>query len=381
MSIRHNPSHHRQTRRTLLLGLSGLTASVLGALPGVRPARAQVAPATPWLQLDPAKPLSRIAFGSCLQQRQPQPIWKAVREAKPELFVMTGDSVYGDVTDGTMKELKAAYQRQGGHPAFAEARAAWPFLATWDDHDYGLNDAAVNFPYKAEARALFAEFWGLDAKILPPDGIYRTQVIGPPGQRVQIILLDARSFRSEFTLRTKEERAASLLGGPYTPDLNPDKTMLGPVQWSWLESELRRPAEIRLIVSSIQLLAEAHHFERWGNLPREQARFFDLLRQTRAKGVLVLSGDRHRAQIYRRTEDVDYPLHEITSSALNVSVAGREPNDAGRLGAMLSEDNFGLIVIDWEARRLRAGLERLSGIPAPGIDLSFDDLGIARDQR
>lgn len=379
--MRRDPSRHRPTRRTVLSGAVGVAASAVGLWPGSDPALAEVAPATPWLPLDPAKPLTRIAFGSCLQQRQPQPIWKAVREAAPELFILMGDNVYGDVSDGTMRELKAAYQRQGAHPDFATARAAWPFLATWDDHDFGLNDASASFPYKREARALFAEFWGLDQKALPPEGIYRSQVIGSPGQRVQVILLDMRTFRSEFALRSKEDRAASQLGGPYAPDPSPDKTMLGPAQWSWLEAELTRPAELRLIVSSVQLLAEAHHFERWGNLPREQARFFEILKRTRAKGVLVLSGDRHRAQFYRRTEGLDYPLYEITSSALNISIAGREPEDAGRQGAMLSEDNFGLMVIDWERRQLRAELKRLSGIPAPSIDLSFDDLGVAREAR
>ena len=40
------------------------------------------------------------------------------------------------------------------------------------------------------------------------------------------------------------------------------------------------PARLRLIVSSIQALAEYHGWEAWANFPREQARLFELLRVT-----------------------------------------------------------------------------------------------------
>ena len=35
-----------------------------------------------------------IAFGSCLHQRQPQPVWEAVTVLRPEAFVFLGDNVY-----------------------------------------------------------------------------------------------------------------------------------------------------------------------------------------------------------------------------------------------------------------------------------------------
>ena len=57
----------------------------------------------------------------------------------------------------------------------------------------------------------------------------------------------------------------------YVPDDDPGKTMLGEVQWAWLADRLREPAELRLIVSSIQVVAEAHGWERWGNLAARAA--------------------------------------------------------------------------------------------------------------
>jgi hypothetical protein len=47
--------------------------------------------ATPWPGLPPADTrIERIAFGSCLHQGTPQPIWNAVRARAPQ--VMVGDS-------------------------------------------------------------------------------------------------------------------------------------------------------------------------------------------------------------------------------------------------------------------------------------------------
>ena len=207
-----------------------------------------------WLPVDPGATLERIAFGSCLHQRRPQPIWRAVRAADPQLFLMLGDNVYGDVSDASLNEMREAYKVQAAHPELAEIRRAVPFLATWDDHDFGLNDASAAFPHKAATRALFAEFWELPASALPSEGIYRSVLIGPAGRRVQIILLDLRTFRSEFRETTRAEREATPGLGKFRPDADPAKTMLGERQWSWLAEELRRPAELRLVVSSIQVI-------------------------------------------------------------------------------------------------------------------------------
>jgi hypothetical protein len=37
-------------------------------------------------------------------------------------------------------------------------------LATWDDHDYGLNDAGTEYPHKKVSQEMFLDFFGV-----PPD--------------------------------------------------------------------------------------------------------------------------------------------------------------------------------------------------------------------
>ena len=79
---------------------------------------------------------------------------------------------------------------------------------------------------------------------------------------------------------------------------------------------LRQPAEIRLIVSSIQFAPEVHGGECWANMPHEQQRMMDVLKRTRAAGVIFLSGDRHWCEFSRMDGPTGYPLWDFTSSSM-----------------------------------------------------------------
>ena len=246
-----------------------------------------------------AAPLTRIAFGSCAHQTKPQPIWDAVLAYRPELFVFLGDNVYGDVTSPALTELREAYAQAATIEGYAKVRATVPVLATWDDHDYGQNDAGGEFPFRAATKQLFLDFWQVpaDDPRRTHDGIYDARTFGPEGMRVQLIVLDTRSFRSPLRL-TGEPGVPGK--GPYLPDPDPAKTMLGAAQWAWLRAQLLQPAELRLIVSSVQVLAEGHGWEGWDNLPLERIRLLELIDQTGAGGVIFVSGDRHVGALYQR---------------------------------------------------------------------------------
>src|SRR5688572_29544020 len=92
--------------------------------------------------------VSRIAFGSCARQDKPQPIWDAVVETKPQHFVFLGDNIYADTED--MEVMKQKYALLGKQPGYIKLKATCPVHATWDDHDYGKNDAGAEYPRKKE---------------------------------------------------------------------------------------------------------------------------------------------------------------------------------------------------------------------------------------
>lgn len=333
-----------------------------------------VALQTPWLELDAQTRLTRIGVGSCLSQLHPQPIWEGVLGLKqrPELFLMLGDNVYGDIKSPGGDELIEAYRMQAVQPEFATARAALPFLATWDDHDYGLNDGGADFQHRELSTELFLDFWKM-APPQPAGGIYYSRYFGPDDARVQIIMLDTRSFRS--ALKVKGDLFP--FWGRYEPSFDPDQTMLGEAQWQWLEAELKKPAKIRLLISSIQVLSEGHGFERWGNLAKERARLLQLLGDVGARGTILLSGDRHASAIYYTTVNGSQVVPELTASSLNRPYG---PSRDGRtdelLTALFSEANFGLVDIDWERAQVALTIKGVNGETLESLRFKFADLGI-----
>lgn len=302
--------------------------------------------------------LSRIAFGSCSHQGmvkdQSQAIWKPILANKPDLFLFLGDNIYSDTYDNTNKWKK--YLQLGALPGFKALKKMCPMLATWDDHDYGLNDSGAEFREKVVSQKLFMDFWGVPEKSprRKREGIYDAQIFGPPGRRVQVIMLDTRYFRGPLLrnpIRGPNE-------GKYIANHDRSSSMLGPAQWAWLADQLSRPAEVRLLCSSIQVLAQDHGWERWMTLPHERTKLFNLIRNSGAEGVIILSGDRHVAELSRMNNGPGgYPLYDITSSGLTMTYEIESEPNRWRVGEMYCPNNFGIIAIDWSKRDPRITLQ------------------------
>lgn len=337
---------------------------------------APVAPEGPALPgMDEA--VTSIAFGSCNTAQREIPILATIAGESHDLFMYVGDNVYGDARayNADLPELRENYAALAARPEFRLLRSAVPMLATWDDHDYGMNDMGRDFPFKGFAEQLFLDFWGAseDDPRRQREGIYDAQIFGPEGQRVQVIMLDTRYFRSDLT-RTDEYGAEGR--ERYIPSDNPDQDMLGSAQWAWLADQLAEPADLRLIVSSIQVLADGHGWEAWRTMPLERDRLFRLINESGAQGVVFVSGDRHSAGLYRRDDVASYPLYEITSSALNMA-SSRENTEPGpnRLGQMYSAENYGVIGIDWEQDQLSLEIRDMDGDAVRQESISLSAIG------
>ena len=99
----------------------------------------------------------KIAFGSCGNPYRPLPIFDRVVEHEPDLFIFLGDNIYGDTDD--MDLLRQKYQVLGKQPSFQKLKDRAEILATWDDHDYGRNDAGSEYPHKEASKQIFLEFF------------------------------------------------------------------------------------------------------------------------------------------------------------------------------------------------------------------------------
>lgn len=279
------------------------------------------------------EPVSRIGFGSCYKPEKVTRLWKAVSDFNPQVWLWLGDNVYADVIDGKyIKEnlpkdaFDRAYEALGKSEGISALKKLPPdhILATWDDHDYGLNDAGKSWERKKDAKKAFVKFWGGEER---SDGVYSARDLGPEGKRIRVILLDTRFNRD---------------------NPGPGADILGDKQWKWLEEQLASPgAELVVIGSSIQVLANQHRFEKWGNFPKSQAKLFRLIRESGAR-VIFTSGDRHHAEISRQTESpAGYPLFDVTSSGLTEKSSIRNETNDLRIGEVYVGGNFGVILVDW----------------------------------
>ncbi|MBD3675790.1 MAG: alkaline phosphatase family protein [Planctomycetaceae bacterium] len=321
---------------------------------------------------------SRIAFGSCAKEFKPQPILKQVVAQAPDLFVYLGDNIYADTKD--VQVLRDKYQQLDSKPEFQALRKNITVLSIWDDHDYGWNDAGKEYPKKNESREIFFDFWKVpeESPRRQHPGIYGSHLFEQDGKRLQIILLDTRFFRDPLKRLTKEDKN-SPWKNDYEPDPNPAKTMLGEAQWKWLEKQFQTPADVRIVCSSIQFGHEYNGWESWTNLPAQQQKMFDLIKSTKANGVVFISGDVHWAEISKRQPEGFYPIYDITASGLTEDWHNVEPNKY-RIGEAYRDNHFGTIDIDWKSSpvELKFQIIGLDGKTQRSHTVSLDDLHFSK---
>ena len=288
-----------------------------------------------------------LTFGSCNRTELPNLLWDDVLQTHPDVWIWGGDIVYAD-TD-SIPLLQQAYRAQAAVPGYRELEQTVPIMGTWDDHDYGLNDGGAEFSAKAQSQQAFLDFLQVDSadERRRREGVYYARRFETPKGSIKVILLDTRYHRSDLTPDTTGVKR-------YLPTLSKTATMLGDAQWNWLEAELQQStADFNVIMSSIQVLSDQHGFETWGNMPLERNKLLQVIHDSGAKGVILLSGDRHISEFSAYSEpNWAYPIIDFTSSGLTHAYSGftEEPNPF-RLGEVVPKISFGVIQFDFSQHR------------------------------
>lgn len=300
-----------------------------------------------------------IAFGSCNNQKLENKLWPAVLKNNPNLWVWGGDNIYSDTYD--MDKMAMDYKIQKEDKAYASLVNSTRVLGTWDDHDYGLNDGGEDYEMRKESQQLFLDFF--DVPKNDPrrerEGVYHSELFETENGSIKVIILDTRYFRTALTKSETQKKR-------FQPNTYGEGTILGEEQWQWLESELKNSrANFNVIVSSIQLLSGEHGFETWANLPHEQDKLYNLIKSSKANGVLVLSGDRHISEFSKKEfKGLKYPIIDFTSSGLThvYSSFSGEPNQY-RIGDVISEISFGVVRFNFKTKSVLMSMHDESNKP------------------
>ena len=268
--------------------------------------------------------LTRFAFGSCNDQRHAQPLWKPIMEAQPELFVWGGDAIYAD-WEQTF-DFKASYEKQKAQTDYKEMTSKIPVIGTWDDHDYGGDNAGGNFALKKESQKQFLDF--LDEPQNSPrrvrEGVYHSYNFGADNQQLKLVMLDNRYFKN----------------------LDPKANMLGEVQWAWLEEELKNSeASLHFIMGGLSILSPLIPYtEEWGEHGIELNRLTGLLRKYKTKGVVFLTGDKHFSSIFRARGHLEF----MSSGMTHIAARKTWWYLGGKYETSFFGLSFGQVDIAWE---------------------------------
>tara|TARA_Y100000022_G_scaffold152685_1_gene134620 strand:- start:41 stop:1042 length:1002 start_codon:yes stop_codon:yes gene_type:complete len=284
-----------------------------------------------------------LGFGSCLHQDRSMAILKTIEKKELDLFMFIGDNVYGDQKDGELDKLIRTYKQQYNNLENFLKNVSTDFI--WDDHDFGLNDGGSDYRYKDRAKELFLETWKIpsqDPRRLR-DGLYFDKMIEKNGLKVHLIFLDNRTFKSEWKLTDEFNKEGK---ERYVKDFDPDKTLLGKKQWQWLKDKLNEDSNIKIILSSLQILSLGHGWESWDKLPLEREKLFNLIDESNVSNLFILSGDRHRGGFYSFKTVDNNDIYEFTSSSLNLPIPfNTEEKGPLRIGSTYRKANFGVVRI------------------------------------
>ena len=274
----------------------------------------------------------------------------------PQVFVFLGDNIYADTKDmGLMREK---YALLGGPARLRQAAQELPVvLATWDDHDYGRNDAGAEYPRRRVAAGCSSTSSSepQDSPRRSREGVYVVPGVRPAGQA-------GAGHPARHPLLPQPAAAAS----PTTPagtsastaQHRPGATVLGEAQWAWLAEQLKVPAELRLIGSEHPGGPRGARVRRSGaTSPPSAAASSTCSGDTRPAASSSSAATATSAELSqdRTTRDgVGYPLYDLTSSSLN-SPSKRPKGDVNRrrVGEASGAENFGMVRIDWGGGNVR----------------------------
>ena len=172
---------------------------------------------TPIAIPDAERVIERIATAACLLDPAGGLALGDIDALDPDLMLWLGDNVYADrmAVLGDLAGMRGLYQRLGENERFRTLAADTTFMATWDDHDYGRNDAGAEWVFKDGAQREFLRFWGdgEDDPRADQAGVYSARTFGSGDRSLQVILLDNR-YTGIPTAMTRSGRSWARRNGP-----------------------------------------------------------------------------------------------------------------------------------------------------------------------
>lgn len=260
---------------------------------------------------------------SCVRHNFPDTGFDKVKDLEPEVLLMMGDNHYVHSTNRQTRQDANITQRSKRR-SFHKVIRDTPTYATWDDHDYGRNNAHSDIPVNSgnpnsavnrrATRTAFIDNWANPSYGQNDQGIYYDFSWGG----AKFFMLDSRYF--SVPARTgKESTEGKYLGGQ---------------QLNWLKDQLKAAEQagytFKIITAGRPFYAKKTDGTYSSGRP-EVRELWEFIRSNNIRGVIFQGGDvhtnifanhtrrRYRGEgknAFRPLNDKNYDIYEIVSSGM-----------------------------------------------------------------
>ncbi len=297
-----------------------------------------------------------FAFASC--QNFPAGYYAAYRDMAQQdldLVVHLGDYIYEGPGDTgirphapakeimSLEDYRVRHAQYKTDPHLQAAHAAFPWLVTWDDHEFDNNYSADDTDPNMEPAAMLARraaayqaYWEHMPLRLSqrPSGahlpLYREL---PMGDLVQFHVLDTRQYRSDQTNCSGE----GITGGYCPSARDPNRTLLGGEQKQWLLEGLdRSPARWNVLAQQIIFAQKDNapaldtqnyvgNGDQWDGYKADRDSILDFIQRRQPSNPVVITGDVHRSFVY----DLKADFADTASPTIGTEFVGTSITSGG----------------------------------------------------
>jgi alkaline phosphatase D len=257
----------------------------------------------------------RVVMSGCAETGSRHPVFRAIADEAPDLFLHLGDLHYEDIGTPDIDRYRQAFASVTASPEQASVYRSVPLAYMWDDHDYGPNNSSSAAIVQETARRAYRRYVPHYPLASGSDGpVHQRFDVG----RVRFLLTDLRSARSRND----------------APDTEA-KTMLGAEQKAWFREELAVASEedVPLVVwvSSVPWIAnDPDEVDRWGGFSTEReqiAGWVDSLGLS--DRMMIVSGDAHMVAFDDGTNNTYGPGQGIRVPVVQAAALDRTGSTKG----------------------------------------------------
>ncbi len=228
-------------------------------------------------------------------------MWNTISSRDPLAFLFLGDNVYIDHPEQPNVQRYCYYRRQC-RPEYRYFTATRGIYAIWDDHDFVTNDSwggpEIREPaWKIPVWRIYRENWNNPSYAggESQPGCWFSFSIAD----VDFFMLDGRYYRTDPKIE--------------------HPSMLGPIQKEWLFDELKSSqGTFKVLASPVPWAygAKPGSLDPWQGYKEEREEIFSFLEDNRIEGVILMSADRHRSDLWKIERPDGYDFYEFESSRL-----------------------------------------------------------------